>query len=121
MGDLEGGTATTFKTRLYQHYLTQHVRFNAESVQSALSKRGPYLKKLISSYLPQDKSLKLLDLGCGYGGILHFLREAGYDSIAGVDVSPEQVKLAHHLGFLDVYCQDVREFLQKTPQHAYDA
>jgi 2-polyprenyl-3-methyl-5-hydroxy-6-metoxy-1,4-benzoquinol methylase len=121
MGDLEGETAPTFKARLYQHYLSQHVRFTAESVQSALSKRGPYLEKLIASYLPEDRSAKLLDVGCGYGGILYFLRKAGYTSIAGVDVSPEQVELAHHLGFADVRCQDIYDFLQQTPEHTYKA
>ena len=119
MGDLDGGTSTAFKDRLYKHYLTQHVRFSAESVQSALALRGPYVRRLIASCLPHDKSAKILDLGCGYGGILYFLREAGYTSIVGVDVSPEQVELAHHIGLADVHCQDLRTFLEGAANETY--
>src|SRR5215472_5584267 len=118
MGDFNGG-GSAFKARLYQCYLTQHVRLSSESVQSALAQRGPYLRQVIASCLPPDKSAKILDLGCGYGGILHFLREAGYTNIVGVDVSPEQVDLAHHLGLENVHCQDVRSFLEAAADESY--
>ena len=119
MGDFDGGRSAAFKARLYQYYLTQHVRLSTESVQSALVHRGPYLRWVIATCLPQDKSAKILDLGCGYGGMLHFLREAGYTNLAGVDVSSEQVELARHLGVENVHCQDVRTFLQATSDQTY--
>ena len=119
MGDINGGASAAFKSRLYQHYLTQHVRLSTVSVQSALVQRGPYLRRLIATFLPPDKSAKILDLGCGYGGILHFLREAGYTSIVGVDVSEEQVELARQLGLKDLHCQDLREFLGAAADETY--
>jgi SAM-dependent methyltransferase len=110
---------TEFKARLYERYLTQHVRFTAESVQNALAQRGPYLRRMIATCLPQERSVKILDLGCGYGAILHFLREAKYLHLAGADVSAEQVELARHLGLENVHCQEIEAFLEAVPDNTY--
>jgi SAM-dependent methyltransferase len=109
-----------FKTRLYERYLTQHVQLSAESVQLAFSQRGPYLRRIIAKCLPPDRSAQLLDLGCGHGAILHALRDAKYTNITGVDVSPEQIGPARQLGFEDVHCEDVREFLAQIPDSKFD-
>jgi SAM-dependent methyltransferase len=104
-----------FKARLYQHYLSQHVRLSKESVQSALARRAPYLRKMIATCMPPDRSVQVLDLGCGYGGILWALRSAGYNNLTGVDISAEQVELAGSLGFTGVRCQDIGAFLAEIP------
>jgi SAM-dependent methyltransferase len=117
---MEPNPLVDFKGRLYEHYLTQQVRLSLETVQAALVQRGPYLRQMIAAYLPPDKSSRILDLGCGYGGILHALREAKYSSVTGVDVSQEQVDLAKRLGFEDVHCMDVHAFLDQVPDGTYD-
>jgi SAM-dependent methyltransferase len=121
MTKLEHEKPVDFKTRLYERYLTEHVRFNAESTQVVLASRGPYLRRMIATCLPPDKSSRILDLGCGYGAILHFLREAKYLNTTGVDVSPEQIDAARQLGFEDVHCQDLRAFLDQVPDETYHA
>jgi 2-polyprenyl-3-methyl-5-hydroxy-6-metoxy-1,4-benzoquinol methylase len=110
-----------FKARLYERYLTEHVRFSADTIQVALSLRGPYMRRMIASWLPPDRSSRILDLGCGYGAILHFLREAKYLNTTGVDVSPEQIETARQLGFEDVHCEDLRAFLDQVPEGTYNA
>jgi cyclopropane fatty-acyl-phospholipid synthase-like methyltransferase len=110
-----------FKSRFYDSYLTQQVRLSHETVQVALAQRGPYQRKMIESYLPSDKSAHILDLGCGYGGILHALREAKYANTTGVDVSQQQIDLARQLGFEDVHCEDLRPFLERVPSGTFDA
>ncbi len=37
------------------------------------------------SLLPMDKSMKILDVGCGSGTLLYLLRELGFDQTLGVD------------------------------------
>jgi 2-polyprenyl-3-methyl-5-hydroxy-6-metoxy-1,4-benzoquinol methylase len=117
---LEVKTSADFKARLYERYLTEHVRSSAENIRVSLVQRGPYLRKMIGSYLPSDKSARILDLGCGYGGIMHALREAGYANVTGVDVSPEQIDVARRLGFEDVHCKDVRAFLSEAADASYN-
>jgi SAM-dependent methyltransferase len=114
-------TPADFKARLYEGYSSQHVLVSAGTVQIVLDCRAPYLKRMIASCLPADKSIRILDLGCGYGGILYALRQAGYTRVTGVDVSAEQLDLARHLGFEDLHCKDIHSFLDDIPNGAYDA
>jgi SAM-dependent methyltransferase len=121
MKKLDQAKPVDFKARLYERYLTEHVQSSAGTIQVALAGRGPYLRRMIATCLPPDKSSRILDLGCGYGAILHFLREANYLNTAGVDVSREQIDAARQLGCEDVHCQDLRGFLDKVPEGTYDA
>lgn len=44
--------------------------------------------------LPQDKNAKILDLGCGAGFCLYYLKKKGYKNIIGIDISREMVEVA---------------------------
>ncbi|MEN3015362.1 MAG: class I SAM-dependent methyltransferase [bacterium] len=56
-------------------------------------------------YLPQDKSIKILDIGCGTGLLVYALNKAGYMNVKGIDVSPHQISAAKKYG-LNVECVD---------------
>ncbi len=43
------------------------------------------------AHLPPDRDAAILDIGCGAGHYLHWLRQMGYSSILGVDVSAAAV------------------------------
>lgn len=63
----------------------------------------------------------MLDLGCGSGTLLYFLREAGYANISGVDNSPEQIEQARQLGFANVRQADAFTFLETASANSYEA
>lgn len=44
--------------------------------------------------LPQNKNAKILDLGCGMGFCLYWLKRKGYENIIGIDLSAEMVEVA---------------------------
>jgi 2-polyprenyl-3-methyl-5-hydroxy-6-metoxy-1,4-benzoquinol methylase len=50
------------------------------------------------AWLPQDKGAFILDLGCGGGEFLDFLRRSGFRELHGVDYSGEQVARCHDRG-----------------------
>ena len=52
----------------------------------------------LSPHLPKDKQACCLDLPCGFGNFLFFLKGKGYQDIQGVDLDPKQVELAKLLG-----------------------
>jgi SAM-dependent methyltransferase len=54
----------------------------------------------------------VLDIGCGQGDLVRLLRADGYDA-EGIDVSPEQVALAHAAGQDTVRQGDFRLALQE--------
>jgi len=43
---------------------------------------------------PHIKSGNVLDVGCGFGGTLDYLRHAGFQSLTGVDINPESINYA---------------------------
>lgn len=75
---------------------------------------SPY-EKYLDGWLPPDRDAAILDAACGGGRLLHFLRRRGYRNLSGVDLSPEQVALAHQV-VDDVTQADVLDFLAKSPR-----
>ena len=69
------------------------------------------LKKIIRNHFPKNKKASILDLGCGHGAFIHFIREAGYTDVIGVDRSPEQIKEANRLGIKGISQSDLMETL----------
>lgn len=70
-------------------------------------------------FLPQDKNSKILDIGCGCGHFLYFLKKNGYANFHGIDISPQQVEycqknIAEHVEVFDSF-----EFL-KDKKDQYD-
>jgi SAM-dependent methyltransferase len=74
----------------------------------------------IAKNISRDHGIRIVDLGCGYGAILHSLWRAGYRNIAGVDMSGEQVAFAHRLGMSQVEHGGIDEFLSRTPDSSID-
>ena len=44
-------------------------------------------------FLPPDKDTPILDIGCGAGHFLYYLKKKGYTNFVGIDVSEDQVEL----------------------------
>jgi 2-polyprenyl-3-methyl-5-hydroxy-6-metoxy-1,4-benzoquinol methylase len=90
-----------------------------------------YYGKNYGPFLPADRGAAILDVGCGPGHFLHYLRSRGYSAYEGIDLSPECVEvcrgqglaaqqadafeyLAAHRGALDaIVCNDVLEHMPK--------
>ena len=80
----------------------------------------PVWKNYFQRFLPQDNNAKVLDIGCGNGGFVHFLHETGYASAEGVDVSEEQVELSQRLQIKGITCSDLSAYLADK-QEVFDA
>ena len=68
----------------------------------------------IRPLLPPPSAGPVVDIGCGSGQLLRCLLDDGYDA-AGIDISPEQVALAHAAGLGQVRHGDYRELLRDRP------
>ena len=77
-----------------------------------------YTKELLP-LLSKNKNIKVLDLGCGFGSFVSLLNEQGYTDVLGVDISEQQVKIAHELGTTNVKQADVTEYLSEH-KNEYD-
>ena len=61
-----------------------------------------------------DKDQSLVDLGCGFGSFIAAAKSKGFNNIAGVDLSQEQVKVAHELGINEVVNESIDDFFSKS-------
>ncbi len=61
-----------------------------------------------------SKTSKIYDFGCGSGSLLSVLQDAGYSNLLGMDLSSEQVKLAHQLGVDCVKEYDALAYLKEN-------
>jgi 2-polyprenyl-3-methyl-5-hydroxy-6-metoxy-1,4-benzoquinol methylase len=113
-------TPEDYRSRLYQRYVTQQVNVDIDSLKRSVRAGFPFYRRLISRYVPVDRTARILDLGCGYGPLLHELRRAGYTNITGVDASPEQVKMAKALGLDCVNQGDLSANLAEAPVGSLD-
>lgn len=92
------------------------LRERVNITKKQLQQMSRWYKKAIGRFLPEDKQARILDLGCGNGAFLYFLKREGYKNILGIDVSPEQIELAKKIGINGVKCQDVLDFLKNSDE-----
>lgn len=86
---------SSLRGRLYESYASQHS--GAGSVDAT---RLTY-RRDIRPLLPPPAAGPVADIGCGSGQLVGCLLADGYDA-SGIDVSPEQVALAHQAGLAQV-------------------
>ncbi|HEY5137943.1 MAG TPA: class I SAM-dependent methyltransferase, partial [Methylococcales bacterium] len=106
-----------WEKRLYDNYVSTEQTANPQQLKDL---EHPYNDKLIASHLPKDTNLAIVDLACGHGRLIYSLKKFGYSNVLGVDVSSEQVAVAHRLGVTEVKCQDVTEFLKGVQTESFD-
>lgn len=108
-------TERRYRQRLYDTYLSTHFGVVHSVSPAALDRDQRTWRDYFQSHLPSDHGARILDLGCGFGSFLWYLRAAGYRNACGVDVSAEQVEAARRLGLENVFLGDAREFLDAHP------
>jgi len=89
------------RDRLYQAYASQHAGCSGRKGTALIYRRD------IRPLLPLRSAGPVIDIGCGQGELVKLLLADGYDAY-GVDVSPEQVAIAHASGIKPVRHGDYR-------------
>jgi 2-polyprenyl-3-methyl-5-hydroxy-6-metoxy-1,4-benzoquinol methylase len=121
------GTTTSWKTRLYEGYVSSGQALRPDRQDTAprpeqiFGPRAQHVRSVIARYLPPDRSARIVDLACGAGVYLYYLRAAGYTNVSGVDVSSEQIDLARRLGISGVRSRDLLAELGETDSGSVDA
>ena len=95
-------------TRLYDAYASQHAGCGSGQAAALI-----YSRDIRPRLLPPDAG-PVIDIGCGQGALVRLLLADGYDA-AGIDLSPEQVSVAHAAGLDQVRLGDYRDILADRP------
>lgn len=69
----------------------------------------------VAPYLPADRNSRILDVGCGWGQFLWWLRERGYRTIEGIDLGKDQVRSCEDMGLAAQQTKDSTDFLNARP------
>lgn len=109
------GGAVSYREWLYDSYVETHVGHTRDLWRAGIERQAQAFQHYFGRHLPKDRKARVLDVGCGYGAFLHYLRARGYVNSEGVDVSPQQVEEARRLGVGGIVCQDVESFLRARP------
>ena len=75
--------------------------------------------KSIQKILPENKNIKILDLGCGTGEYHVCLNNLGYSNIYGVDINTEYIKEAKRFSNNTYFIGDVCKPL-KVEENSFD-
>ncbi len=106
---------------LYQNYTTTSTSFHGNE-SFAFDMYKDMYKRHISMHIPDTdpSNLTILDIGCGWGGLLKVLQQEGYSQAEGFDLSPEQIKTARSLNIKNVSVNTIEDFFRKSTKETYD-
>ena len=109
------------KNYFSKHYaIINDIDLNSEdSILSWYNSPFDYYDKYFKQHLRLSNDKKILELGCGIGESLYFLKKSGYENFLGVDISEEQLSICQKYVTTKVVHKDVLSFLKKH-DHKYD-
>lgn len=94
---------------LYERYRT--IAFE-QANRGGPEEAARQLEPTYGNILPKDLGAHILDIGCGMGDFLYYLKKKGYHNLMGVDISPEQVEYCKKNVIEEVeLVEDVSSFL----------
>ena len=100
--------ADDMRARLYDAYSSTHAGVASEAAGALAFRRD------ILPHLPNSRDVAVVDLGCGQGQLVKNLLLHGYTNARGIDISPEQVELAHVAGVNQVELGDYRNGFDRS-------
>ncbi len=86
-----------YRTRIYEEYASRFQDGQQEFDAVEAERAGKVWDYYFRDWLPERKDASILDIACGNGKLLHFLKQRGYTDVMGVDISPEQVQIARQV------------------------
>ena len=99
-----------YRDAFYNRQAEWHGYTSLKFARAKHEERLKYYDWYTRGWLPDSHSAPILDIGCGSGQFLYYLRERGYSQAVGIDLDKAQVEVARSLG-LNAVCARVDEFL----------
>jgi len=101
-----------YRKKIYERYLTSDDFSDFEEIEKQFNSKYYPDTNMIGA-LPKNKDIKILDIGCGFGMYLKYIKNLGYKNLKGVEIGDEQNTFLKDKGF-DIIKSDIFEFLRNT-------
>ena len=107
-----------YRKVLYANYhTTQSGRASLTSAEALfLREKRQFESEILPLLQSVSKSARIFDMGCGSGSLLKGLKDAGYTNVIGMDLSEEQVTMAHEFGVSEVVLGDAMQFFRSSEE-----
>ncbi len=107
-----------YRKVLYANYhTTQSGRASLTSAEALFEREKRQFEREILPLLHSaSKTSRIFDMGCGSGSLLKGLKDAGYTNVIGMDLSEEQVNMAHEFGVSEVVLGDAMQFFRSSEE-----
>lgn len=102
-----------YRDAIYNNYFSNQVNKLDRDYEGMLAEQASHNGAELLGLLPSDKSVKIVDLGCGFGTFVKPAMDAGYTNVSGYDISQEQVDVAHKLGMSNVHRSSIEDYFSK--------
>ncbi len=103
-----------YRDKIYNNYVKlQSSKLHTHSLEE-YERFSKFYSKKYSKFLPNDKLARILDIGCGPGFFLYYLKKEGYDNAIGLDLSAEQIDLAKSFK-LNAHVGEMFDFMSNNP------
>lgn len=106
--------------QLWDRYCTDHFSNANKLDEQEFERTAKGYERVYSELLPQHKQAEILDIGCGAGHFLFYLKQKGYTNYWGIDISPDQVEFVRQNITERVEIADAFDFL-KEKSNQFDA
>ena len=93
-------------------YTKYYEKFHPDTPEHDQTMVG-YAQRILSPYLPVDRTGPMLDVGCGTGYTLMALKNLGFTAASGVDIDAGQVSAAVKRGVNAVHVTNTQAFLRE--------
>lgn len=107
-----------WQEKLYNSYVSSSQASINENF--ILPSKFPFGDFLLKKWGNIKKDALIVDLGCGYGRYLFYLKKQGFSNLFGIDYSAQQVEVAHNNGLEFVEKGDIFEYLLKFKDNTID-
>lgn len=106
------------KNKIYENYFDSIYRTSNTFNQKEYEITASHFDMDFGHFIPAKTTAEMLDIGCGAGHFLYFLRTKGYTNYFGIDVSKSQIKFCKK--FITTRCKtaDAFEYL-KNKKNVY--
>jgi len=106
-------SANPYRAAFYQRQAEWHKYEGPEDVRKRHETRARYYEWYTRGWLPDDLDTPVLDIACGSGQFLYFLRTKGYTNVRGIDLDRKQVEIGQALG-LDIVEASAFDYLDRS-------
>lgn len=104
---------------LFEEYLSSSFKQANILTREQYEKASDGFELAYANFLPEDKNAAILDIGCGAGHFLYYLKKKGYSNFLGIDISSQQIEFCKKKVSGKVKLADALEFL-KDKNRVYD-